>query len=179
MFAGVFGLPATHCSRRWARCVSGISSSGSLGAPFSVKAGGLAAGLAVGFAAGFAFGFVAGLAFGLPAGLVFGLAAGLALGVALGLATGVVTEARPASRIAVPPYGELSAGWPSWSYGPRTSRSVTVGAPVSTTRVPAAGLWVTTRLDEKPCTDPATCHAKPESSRMPFAKTYACPETDG
>jgi len=78
-----------------------------LGAPLTLNAGGLAAGFAFGLTVGFAVRFAAGLA--------FGLAAGLALGAALGLTAGDVTYARPASRIAVPLYGELSAGWPSWS----------------------------------------------------------------
>src|SRR5262245_1827035 len=61
---------------------------------------------------------------------------------------GVVTAARPARRIEVPAYGAASCGVPSCSYAPRTRRRVTVGAPVSTTRVPGAGLWVSTRFDE-------------------------------
>ena len=46
-----------------------------------------------------------------------------------------------------------------------------VGAPVSSTRVPAAGRWERTVFAEKPRTPPCTFQAKPASTRMPFAKT--------
>src|SRR2546430_6877300 len=54
-----------------------------------------------------------------------------------------------------------------------------VGAPVSTTRAPGAGVCETTRFVAYPLTDPTTRQAKLLSSRMPFANTNACERTSG
>src|SRR5262245_9996300 len=53
------------------------------------------------------------------------------------------------------------------------------GAPVSSTRVPAAGDCVATVFAAKPCTEPSTRQENPASSSAPFAKTNACPVTAG
>src|SRR5438876_10477835 len=54
-----------------------------------------------------------------------------------------------------------------------------VGAPVSRTLVPAGGDWRATLFAAYPCTEPMTCHAKPLSSSVPFAKTKAWPDRSG
>jgi hypothetical protein len=55
----------------------------------------------------------------------------------------------------------------------------TIGAPVSTTRVPGSGVWPATEFAAYPLTGPATIQAKPASSSVPFAKTNACRRTSG
>src|SRR5215213_11994234 len=54
-----------------------------------------------------------------------------------------------------------------------------VGAPVSTTFVPGAGACEETEFAAYPRTEPSTRQAKPLSSSMPFANTYALARTSG
>ena len=82
-----------------------------------------------------------------------------------------VAAARFASLILVPGYDEVPTGLPFSAYAPRTRRSTIIGAPVSTTWVPAAGVWAMTRFEAYPYTGPVRCQAKPASSRIPLAKT--------
>jgi hypothetical protein len=72
----------------------------------------------------------------------------------------------------VPANGEWFSGKPCSAYSPlRSSRRRTVGAPLSTTRVPGAGFWTATVFAAYPFTDPSIRQAKPASCRIPLAKT--------
>src|SRR5204863_9323276 len=101
-----------------------------------------APGLAVGWAAGAARAGLAG-----EAVVVVVLAGAGAAAVAV-VGTGVrPADARSASLTGVPAYGAAFCGVPFWPYwGLRSSMSTTVGAPVSSTRVPAAGVCAATRF---------------------------------
>ena len=68
--------------------------------------------------------------------------------------------------------GRCCSGIPSCAYVLFRDRvSVTVGAPVSRTTVPAAGCCSTTVFTAYPFTGPVTCQANPPSWRIPLAKT--------
>src|SRR6266540_3448518 len=144
--------PARRCARRG----SGSSSCGSFGAAATTKSGVRAA--AVGCA-------------------VFAGAAGL--GAAAAAAGAGVAFGSPTGTTDVPKYGETSSGSPFSGYAVRSSVTVIVGAPVSLSFVPAAGICFRTLLAAYPCTLPTTFQAKPVSSSVPFAKTNACPVTSG
>src|SRR5690242_16594256 len=93
---------------------------------------------------------------------------------------GPSADARFGCRSAVAGYGDSSSAWPDCAYDAfRFRLSAISGAPVSITRVPGAGDWFTTVFAAYPWTAPVTLHAKPASSRAPFAKTNAWPSTSG
>src|SRR5438105_1403898 len=131
------GWARSQASSRRARSVSGISSSGSFGAPETTNAGVRLAGAV----------FFVGAAFFVGTAFLAGAACCFAAFGADGT-TGAATGSGLASVTAVPRYGERSSGSPVSGYFPRVKVTLTTGAPVSISLVPAAGVWVATLLAE-------------------------------
>ena len=84
----------------------------------------------------------------------------------------------PITSTAVPGTLERCCGAPIWAPDARR-RSFTSGVPVSTRRVPAAGVSATTRFVWKPLTGPTTSQARPAWSKALFASTSVRVRTSG